>query len=514
MKKLILSFLLFTSSLFQAQEISEALRYAQDNLNGTARFSAMSGAFGALGGDLSSLNVNPAGSAIFNNNQIATTLSNFNTKNNATYFENSFLEKSNSIDLNQAGVVFVFKNQDAKSDCKKFSLAINYENKNNFDNKIVSVGTNTNNSIDQYFLHYANADGGISASNLELQSGETDTELYDFLGSRYGFGAQQAFLGYFGQGYIIDKAANYNESTNRQYTSLVPDGDYFHENEIVSSGYNGKITFNGATSFKDKLYLGLNLNVHFIDYTQNSSFYEENNAPLTSNYTVSRLRFDNELYTFGNGFSFQLGAIAKATKEIRLGLSYESPTYYNLSDQLSQRLNVVNENILEELPTDSVAPIGPTFYEPYTLQTPGKLTGSFAYIFGKKGLLSLDYAIRDYSNMKFKPNNDFNSINTAMANLLNQTGELRIGGEYKIKQWSLRGGYRFEQSPYKNQTTMGDLTGYSGGLGYNFGSTKLDLAYSTSKRDSNQGFFSQGFTDGATINTTNSNVSLTLLFEL
>jgi hypothetical protein len=39
------------------------LRYSQDNLNGTARFRAM-GAFGALGGDLSSLNVNPAGSAI------------------------------------------------------------------------------------------------------------------------------------------------------------------------------------------------------------------------------------------------------------------------------------------------------------------------------------------------------------------------------------------------------------------------------------------------------------------
>ena len=71
----------FTASVAQSQEIADAMRYAQDNLNGTARFRAMSGAFGALGGDLSSINVNPAGSAVFTNNQMALTLTNFDTKN-------------------------------------------------------------------------------------------------------------------------------------------------------------------------------------------------------------------------------------------------------------------------------------------------------------------------------------------------------------------------------------------------------------------------------------------------
>ena len=61
----------FTISEGQSQEISDAMRYAQDNLTGTARYRAMSGAFGALGGDFSSLNVNPAGSAVFSNNQMA-----------------------------------------------------------------------------------------------------------------------------------------------------------------------------------------------------------------------------------------------------------------------------------------------------------------------------------------------------------------------------------------------------------------------------------------------------------
>ena len=514
-KQLFLLFACFAFGFTQAQDVTDALRYAQDNLNGTGRFRAMGGAFGALGGDMSAINANPAGSAIFANNQVSATLSNYNTRNNSNYFKNKTTKKNNSFDLNQAGGVFVFKNNDPKSNWKKISLAVNYENTNNLKNRLFSAGTNPNNSIDQYFLFYANRDGGISSINLELQNGETDTELYDYLGLNEGFGAQQAFLGYFGQGYVINKASDYNEATNRNYVSLVPEGgNYFQENEITSTGYNGKLSFNAAISYQDKLYLGINLNAHFTDYRQLSSFYEDNNAPLTSEYTVSRLRFENELYTYGNGVSFQLGAIVKATKEIRLGLAYESPTYYNLNDELSQRLLVVSENTFGELPTDVVEPQFPNFYAPYKLQTPGKITGSFAYIFGKTGLISIDYAIKDYSNTQFKPKNEFTSVNTTMANSLFQTGELRLGGEYKIKQWSLRGGYRFEQSPYKNKTTLGDLRGYSGGLGYNFGSTKLDLSYSTSKRESQQSFFSQGFTDSAKINTINNNVSLTLLFEL
>jgi long-subunit fatty acid transport protein len=51
------------------------------------------------------------------------------------------------------------------------------------------------------------------------------------------------------------------------------------------------------------------------------------------------LRFDNDLYTYGTGFSFQVGAIAKVTNEMRVGLAYESSTWYNLSDELSQKLS-------------------------------------------------------------------------------------------------------------------------------------------------------------------------------
>ncbi|HEX9152029.1 MAG TPA: outer membrane protein transport protein, partial [Flavobacterium sp.] len=216
------------------------------------------------------------------------------------------------------------------------------------------------------------------------------------------------------------------------------------------------------------------------------------------------------------GFSFQVGAIAKITNEVRLGLAYESSTWYHLSDELSQRLVAVSSATNLPDTNDVVDPQVTNYYEPYKLQTPSKLTGSFAYVFGKSGLISIDYAIKDYSNTKFKPENDsyFRDVNSYMNSVLDKTNEVRVGAEYKIDQLSLRAGYRYEQSPYKNKTTVGDLTGYSGGLGYNFGSTKVDLSYSSSERNSQQGFFNQGFTDGAKINTINNNVSLTLLFEL
>ena len=502
---LLLAGLSFTVA--QSQEISDALRYSQNNLNGTARFRAMSGAFGALGGDLSSINVNPAGSAVFTNNQMAVTLTNFDTKNNSNYFGGTATEKENSFDLNQAGIVFVFNTRNPNSKWRKISLAINYENANNFDNGLFSAGTNPNNSIANYFLSYANANP--NKNQLGIPLGFIKNSNYFELN----FADQQAFLGY--EGYLINPVED--TENNTVYTSNVPaGGNYYQENSVYSTGYNGKLSFNAATSYNDQFYFGLNLNSHFTDFRKSSTFYEDNSNPLGANDQITRLQFNNDLYTYGSGFSFQVGAIAKVTNEIRVGLAFESSTWYTLNDELSQRLITVRGNSSGELPQEVVDPEVVNVYEPYKLQTPSKLTGSLAYVFGKSGLISIDYAFKDYSDTKFKPENDplFRTLNNDMNELLNVTAELRIGAEYKIKALSLRAGYRYEQSPYKNAVTVGDLTGYSAGLGYNFGSTKLDLAYSYAKRNSQQGFFNQGFTDGASIDAINNNVSLTLLFEL
>jgi hypothetical protein len=516
-----------TFSTVHSQEMKDAMRYAQSELQGTARFTAMSGAFGALGGDLSAINVNPAGSAVFNNNQFATTMGNYDVKNKSNYFGTSTSASKSNFDLNQAGGVFVFKTRDPNSDATKFSMAINYENTNNYDNSLFSAGVNPTQSIDGYFLSYANYGNNGAPVPLKFvtrQDGESITDLYSYLASdlpnqQYpkltGFAAQQAMLAYYGQGYIID-AENLDNPNSKYVSKVRPGGNYYQENSTYSSGYNGKLIFNSAVQIKDFLSIGISLNSHFTDYVQNTNFYESNNNPLDLNYEVKSLNFSNSLHTYGSGFSFQVGTIAKLTDEIRVGLAYESPTWYNLRDEFSQRLSSISSNSVDTLPPDVVDPFVINYYAPYDLQTPGSLTASFAYVFGKMGLLSIDYKYKDYSQTQYGPENDpyFRSLNNTMNNALGSANEVRVGAEYRIQNFKLRGGYRFEGSPYNNSKTIGDLNGFSGGLGYNFGFIKLDLAYLHSQSTSQEQFFSQGFTNSAKVDTYRNNFVMTFTFEM
>lgn len=482
-------------SIVHSQGVSDALLFSEQNLNGTARFSAMSGAFGALGGDFSAINVNPAGSAIFVNNQVSFTLTNFNVRNKSNYFDSSSTKKNNTIDLNQAGMVFVFNSMQPKSNWRKITFAMNYENTNNFNNSLYSRGINPSHSIDNYFLSYANANTATNQAGIPL--GTLQNNYYEELN----YADQQAYLGYWGQ--IITPKTT--DSNNTIYYSNVPSGgNYSQENYKETTGYNGKLSFNLAGSFKDTFYFGANLNSHFTDYIQATRFTETNTTGTAAQ--IRNLQFDNNLHTFGNGFSLQLGTVAKLTKSFRVGLAYESPTWMTLNDELLQRLSTnLNQNV------DSNILI---IYKPYNLRTPAKWTGSVAYIFGKRGLLSLDYSLKNYSNTRFTPKQEFENTNNELATSLKTVGEIRLGAEYRIKQWSLRSGYRNVGSPYKDKTTVGSLSSFSGGLGYNFGTTKLDISYSHADTTSEKAFFAQGFTDTAQIRTGNNNVSVTFMFEL
>ncbi|GGA75848.1 transporter [Flavobacterium palustre] len=495
----------------QAQEITSGLRFAQDNTTGTARYRAMSGAFGALGGDLSSLNSNPAGSAVFINNQLGFSLSNSDTNNKSNYFGNRTSEKDSSFDLNQAGAVFVFNNHNPNNNWTKIALALNYERTNNFNNSVFSAGTNLNNSVGDYFLSYANANLSRGQAGIPLGT-ITDFDYYQL-----NYADQQAFLGY--EGYLINPE-EYNDD-NTKYTSNVPaGGNYYHENTITAEGYNGKLSFNAATAYKDKLYLGLTLNSHFTDFRQNTYFYEVNDNANDNIVDLLDTSFENEIYTYGSGFSFQLGLIGKLNEQVRLGLSYQSPTWNKLNDELRQNLvstiQDYTENDNPPITFTNIDSNNTVIYQTYKLRTPGKITGSFAYVFDKKGLISFDYGYKDYGNIKYSIEQDSRNelINSDISNALKGVSEIRIGGEYKIERLSLRAGYHYEDSPYKDKKTVGNLNSYSTGIGYNFGGTRADISYAYAKRNSQQGFFSQGFTDGAKINSINNTVSLSLLFEL
>ena len=151
-----------------------------------------------------------------------------------------------------------------------------------------------------------------------------------------------------------------------------------------------------------------------------------------------------------------------------------------------------------------------SFFPDYTIKTPSKLTGSAAIIFGKDGLLSFDYGYQDMSQAELKPTSDtaFASENQLISEQLGIVNSYRIGGEYRINQVSLRAGYRFEESPYEDPSIIGDLTGYSGGIGYSFGANRLDLAYSKTEQDTNDLLFDSGASNSTLVNRINTNISL------
>lgn len=503
MKKILFLFVALTAAVnINAQNITDVVRFSLEDLQGTARFQGLSGAFGALGGDLSALSVNPAGSAIFNNNYLTVSATNYHVNNETQYF-NGFSESNiNDVELNQAGGVIVFNSRNDNNNWKKFTLAFNYDIVNNYDNEFLASG-DSNISIDQYFLDFAQ---GQALGPLLIQDGELIEEAFQDIGASLGFGPQQAFLGFFGG--VIDPL-DINDDNNTAYVSNASFSTVNQDFLQITRGQNLKFTTNFATSYKDKIYLGINLNFHDVAF-EKLTLFEEDGYDADS--ALQFVSFDNFQRTFGDGFSVTVGGIAKLNKVVRVGASYQSPTWYRFQDQLSQQIN----SNLADSEIDFINFSQVTVFPTYRLQVPAKVTGSIALIFGKGGLLSFDYGYQDFSNAELRPTSDpfFADENAIISNELGAVSTFKIGGEYKIKQLSLRGGYRYEESPYENEFTVGDLNGFSVGLGYNFGPTKLDLTYSQSHRDFNPSLFDTGLTNTAAIDTKNSNVTLSVSFNL
>ncbi len=496
--KLLLIGILSMSTIY-AQDISDAVRFSQSEIQGTARFRALSGAFGALGGDMSAVSANPASSAVFTRSHASFTGSNTDLENNTTYFNGFTNSSTSSFNINQGGAAFVFANRNNNSPWKKFTLGIAYERTNNYDDIWNAIGTNTNNqSIDLYFLNYAD---GVRLGDISLLDGEFVEDAYADIGSAYGFAHQQAFLGY--QSFILEP--DVDDDDNTTYFSNLADGTFNHDYLYISTGYNGKISFNFAAQYEDNLYLGINLNSHFIDYQRTTSLMEDNNNGGSINF----IDFDNTLSTTGNGFSFQIGGIMKLSPEFRAGLTYDSPTWYSIDEETRQFIDTNLADADMDFIDDVI-----NIYPRYKLQTPAKITGSLAYIFGKQGLISFDYSKKNYGKTKFTPENDYSDLNNAINQILTDAATYRFGAEYKHKQFSFRGGYRFEESPYADGITVGDLTGFSLGLGYNFGNTKLDVTYDKWERTDTTPLYNVGLIDTALVDRSNSNITLSLGFNI
>ena len=425
---------------------------------GSARYNSMGGAFGALGGDLSAISINPAGSSVFTNSEVGFNLNYKNLKifNQLNNYKSS--SKKDFYSYAGAGVVLVFENRRSK-----FSVAYNNHILRDFDSSFILSGKN-NNGIDNYFLYYAD---GVPTEDLLIYDNETTQSVYSYLGENYGFADQQAFLGY--QSYII----NEGDDDFGKYVSNALYNNLDQNLDIFRTGNHFKHSINLGFSVNNHLFTGININMHELLFEETKTFEEFGYA---NNSNVQRVFLKEDLIAFGTGFSFQVGSIIKI-KQLRVGLSYSTPTILNIEEETSQ---IIETDIIKKdgLTTYNIDPNTINIYDEYELKLPSKSLFSLAYIFGSRGLLSFDYEITKFNNAKFDDNNGndsyLNSLNYSIKNNMAGFSEsIRFGGEYRLKNLNLRGGYFSYKGP--DLDLKNKISGLSAGIGINYGYIDVDL---------------------------------------
>lgn len=131
-KNLVFILLPATTFFVKAQDIS-TIKNTQEiystNINtGSARYTAMAGSMGALGGELASINTNPAGLGVYITGDIQATLSINNNTNSASNSNLMYEYKTNKSSLGQAGGVMVIPINE--SDWKFVNIGLNYSYSN------------------------------------------------------------------------------------------------------------------------------------------------------------------------------------------------------------------------------------------------------------------------------------------------------------------------------------------------------------------------------------------------
>ncbi len=140
MKKLFIT-LISVAGILNAQtvqDINSVSAFSNDINSGSARYIGMGGSMGALGGDISSIEQNPAGAAVAITSDVNVGIG-FSSYNNKSTFGNTFRTDDNTIDFVNVGSVFVFNTDDTWN---RFTIGVKYSSEN-FDNWL-ALGRNNN----------------------------------------------------------------------------------------------------------------------------------------------------------------------------------------------------------------------------------------------------------------------------------------------------------------------------------------------------------------------------------
>jgi hypothetical protein len=458
MKKIILILaiaLAYSSQLWSQNEV-DALRYSKTTFGGTARYMSMGGAFTALGADFSALSSNPGGIGLYKKSEISFTPSLFFSMTSSDYKGSSTIDRKGNFNISNVGVVFVTKPEKSNSSALKyFQFGIGLNRINNFNRRTIIEGENQGTSIVDTYVNDAN---GIPYQDIE--------DDHD------GFYAYDLNLALWT--YMIDTLPGY---TNLYYSSVPQGTTKLQRKEILSWGSTNEFSLAFGANLSNRIYLGGSFGFPYIRYFEKDRYTEKDLNDQIDDF--NEINITDELITKGGGFNLKFGMIFHATSWLRIGGAIHSPTWYNnLSDEYLARITTDFDN------GDHFTSESPYGYYDYNLETPWRAIGGISFIIAKTALLSGEYEYIDYSSARFRgAEYSFDIENSAISNVYGATQNIRVGAEYRIGNFALRGGYAMYGSPFHSNLNDGQVNYITGGLGFREKNFFIDLAYVRSDSD-------------------------------
>lgn len=455
------AFLICSASTVFGQNEEDALRYSNLLPGGTARSWALGGAMGAVGADPGSATTNPAGFGLYNTSEISFTPQ-FEVNNaKADYYGTSTSASDNRFSFNNLSLILSYPSEKG-GDWRGGVLGISFDRQAGFHRDEHAVGNNVPSTILQKF---ANEAKGTYAENLADQ---------------YPFGSSLAW-----ETYAIDTTPEGNV-----YTPAIPYGTAMNQDHAISSGGRLNTTsFFYAANYMDKLYIGASLGLTGLRYDRTTTHTEANQDTAVD---LKDLSYQEKLLTTGSGVDLRIGVIGRATKNLRLGIAFQSPKWLQLSDAYSYTMST-GFRTPDSNGKYTYSNSSPDGAFNYRIRTPWHILASAAWIAGQHGLVSVDYEYTNYKQAKLNKsldgvdNYDFAKENNAVQEDFRSTGSLRVGTEWRSGNWYFRGGWGIWPNGYADSDARQGTAymRYTAGAGFRTRHVSIDLAGIYGSRDIN-----------------------------
>ena len=455
MKKILLAAAFLAASLAAgAQTMYDAINLGQNEYYGTARSMALGNAMTALGGDLGSIGINPAGSAVTPYGQfvitpgltVSSVTSAYSPEGEIAY---GLANKQTNTRMNMPniGITVNFETGN-RYGLKTISFGMLSNQTNNYNYRTEGFGTNSRTSM---IAEFANAAWGYNENILKEYSSFNNSDIpWDILaayqGGMYGtYGWENEYAGV---------TETISDNGDYHYVS----GPLAQTSTQVKRGSKNDLILNMGMNFSDRFYLGFNLGIPTARYRYSESFYEAAVNPdqfLLSYDDGYETCFRSGSYNYQYlsemaGIYAKIGVIFRPIDGLRLGASFQTPTACTVSESWGYSAAT---NYNDNYYNDSVT--SPQGEYSYLLRLPYRASFGAAFTFGKKGFISVDYELADYSVMRFRAIRDnwieddsFSEMNFANRYFAGVQHAVRVGAEVRMTpEWSLRAGYSVTTSP-------------------------------------------------------------------